>query len=179
MTVIITKLNCFTYKNNLGSNLVYRVCTAEQVQEILNKGYLAAKNPDAGATVTGHVMSGSRINTQFVSTSKTLFSAYCNMLKYGGMENSACSIISIDVSLMEDDGLIDIINVSDKAHAAAVFGSTNTRAINMAAASQELVFDCSCANISAKAIRILSRDEMDAFLDSEDGIRLRRRVLGL
>lgn len=175
---VVTRINSFNAAKALGSRYVYRVCTAAQSGMIVATGELSAADRDANMSVVGHVMNGSRCGSQFISTSKTLMSAYYNYVRYGGCAKDLC-IIKINLEEMEDDGLIEGYNVSDERHAIAVFGEKNRRAINRAVKSQEIVLDCSYASISAKAITWISQEEVRSFLDSEEGLRLIRRALGL
>jgi hypothetical protein len=104
-------------------NTVYRVLRAGEDTAL----GLVAKNPDAAYSLTSFVSSGSRLETQYIATTRSLDVARKAMQKYGGSQ-----IVAID--LTKARGL-----VYDLTNPAARNAFTNGfRAKNYAAASQEI-----------------------------------------
>ena len=120
--------------NQDGSNIVYRVIRPDE-DPLLG---LLPKNPLAEYSVDFHVRNGSRVDTQFISVTRSLDVA----MKWA--DKTGARIVSIDLSKLSGSEIIDLSTEAGRATYLK-----NPLAINFAKASQELLIK---GNISATAI---------------------------
>ena len=107
-----------------GSEILYRVLRPE---ENVAEG-IVAKDPEATYSAAAHVSSGTRLKTQYISTTKSLKVA----MKYA--KEDKLRVIKIDLSKVKNTKIIDLTNPTV---AKSLLKYPRTR--NMATASQEVL----------------------------------------